>query len=71
MSVNQNPHNIPFPAFARWRLSPWLYVGWGPNPPAVESGSYADVKRKALISDHGERRELDEYPEGFACWMLE
>lgn len=60
---------VPFPGWATPRGLDWTYTGWFPKdegPPG-----YKELIRRSLPSDHGETREVDEYPEGATCWFRE
>ena len=60
---NWNPHNIYFPHFAKPRSAPWIYAGW-----VAKGDDYKGLLESTVISDHGETREVDEYPKGAVTW---
>lgn len=61
--------SIPFPGWATPRGLDWVYTGWFPRQnPYV---SFAELVQRALEPDHGETREVDEYPKGATCWYRE
>ena len=47
----------------------WTFTGWFPNTPII--GSFDELVKNAKLSDHGELREVDIYPEGVATWYKE
>jgi hypothetical protein len=57
---------IPFPAWAKRRKKPWIYIGWIKREPGFEK-----LCQSGRIQDHGERRAIDIYREGAACWVCE
>ena len=52
---------ISFPAWAKRRDDSWDYTGWILHPPGCDL-SFEDRIKRALRSDHGEKREADIYP---------
>jgi len=63
-----------FPSWAVRRPAPWKYAGIHQEDPwfdAFFGTSFKERCDEALISDHGETRELDFYPEGAVEWVRE
>lgn len=61
----KNLYNIALPPFkfADPGLD-WQYAGW-----IAKGTTYEDSVRKEKLSDHGEERRVDEYPEGAVCFF--
>ena len=69
-----NPYYLPLPEWAIERDNSWTYCGVIDNPPwlfDIHGLSYKQLRASTLRSDHGELREVDEYPEGCTCWCRE
>jgi hypothetical protein len=64
--------SIPFPSWANEKPG-WIYAGWiaRHNPHRSAGVTYESLVENAKKPDHGELREVDEYPEGATCWYQE
>ncbi len=58
----------PLPEWAVARHG-WRYVGWISRKTVY--ATFEEFCERAVVSDHGETREIDLYPEGATVWVRE
>ncbi len=74
IAINGRTVEIRFPSWATRREGPWIYAGWisiDCEDSTLGIPSYKEMVAKQLRSDHGEIREVDEYPQGAVYWYRE